>query len=93
MKIDFQKELLMADARRKEADRIAALAVEQFALKVNDARKQDAEKFLDEVKTACTNAPVDQREHVVTGLLLEKLMSLGYREATQFCKEVVWRTL
>lgn len=96
---EFTRNLFLADEQRKAIDKIATSAVEQFALSVNAARKKDAEKFLQEVRDAYNGvsgagpAPHNVREQAVLGLLVDKLFSLGYREAMQFCKEVVWKSL
>lgn len=96
---EFTRKLLMADKQRKAVDHIAASAAEQFALKLNEERRKDAEKFLQEVRDAYNgasnagSAAYNEREQVVIGLLLDKLFSLGYREAMQFCKSVIWKTL
>lgn len=96
---EFTRKLLMADKQRKAVDHIAASAAEQFALKLNEERRKDAEKFLQEVRGAYNgasnagSAAYNEREQVVIGLLLDKLFSLGYREAMQFCKSVIWKTL
>lgn len=96
---EFTRKLLMADKQRKAVDHIAASAVEQFALKLNEERRKDTEKFLQEVRDAYNgvsnagSAAYNEREQVVIGLLLDKLFSLGYREAMQFCKSVIWKTL
>lgn len=90
-RIDFQRELLKREEQRKIIDKAVSSALESFALRLNEARKQDALAFIDEVRNAYTQAKPENREAVVTGLLLEKLFDVGYKEVVQYCKEVVYK--
>lgn len=87
-RIDFQRKLLQMEEQRKIVDKSVTSALEVFAIRLNEERKKDALAFMEAVRNAYTQTG---KAEVVTGLLLEKLFDVGYKEAAQYCKEVVYK--
>lgn len=73
--IDFTRKLLQENLRQKELEYERHKGAKEFADRLAAARAQDDKEFAEQLRTC----PIKN----ITGLLLQKLYDVGYKEAVE----------
>lgn len=86
---EFNHTLRNQYARQLAVDEIARQAVTSFAGKLDKARKEDGEAFVQQLQLIKEQHAADEARRLLVEAMLDKLEELGYGDGVRMVREVL----